>query len=37
MFLNLQHFEGSRMCWSSKMGIMMSDKGVNYSHRPTQT
>ncbi len=25
------------MCWSSKMGITMNDKHVNYSHGPAQT
>jgi hypothetical protein len=37
MLFGLQHFGGKGACWSSGMGIKMSDKRVNYSHRPAQT
>jgi hypothetical protein len=37
MLLGSQHFGGRGACWSSKMGTMMSEKQVNYSHEPTQT
>jgi len=36
-FLNLQHFQSRRTCWSFEMGTRMSDKCVNYSHKPAQT
>jgi hypothetical protein len=36
-FLGSQHFKSKRACWSSRMGIRMIDKQVNYSHRLTQT
>ncbi len=36
-FPNLQHFGGRGACWSSKMGIRMNDKQINYSHGHTQT
>ncbi len=35
--LGSQHFGGKRACWSSRIGTRMSDKQVNYSHKPTQT
>jgi len=37
MLLNSQHFKGRGACWSSEMGIKMSDKQVNYSHECAQT
>jgi hypothetical protein len=37
MLPNLQHFGGRGVCWSSGMGIRMSDKRVNYSHKLAQT
>ncbi len=37
MFLSSQHFEGRTTCCSFRMGFMMSDKWVNYSHKPAQT
>jgi len=36
-FLNLQHYEGRRACWSSRMGTITCDKHVNYSHKLAQT
>jgi hypothetical protein len=29
MFFGSQHFGGKNACWSSKMGIRMSDKQIN--------
>jgi hypothetical protein len=37
MFPNSQHFRGRGACCSSRMGIRISDKQVNYSYKPAQT
>jgi hypothetical protein len=37
VFPGLQHVEGRKACWSSKMGIRKVDKQPNHSHGPTQT
>jgi len=37
MLLNLQYFQNKRDVLDSKMGIMISDKVVNYSYQYAQT
>ncbi len=36
MLLNSQHLESTKTRWSSKIGIKMNDKWVNYSYKPTK-
>jgi hypothetical protein len=36
MLFGSKYFGGRGACWSSGLGIGMTDKQVNYSHGPTQ-
>jgi hypothetical protein len=37
MLFSSQHVGGKKACWSSRIGIRISDKQINYSYVHAQT